>query len=82
MLQTISERVAELIAEGEKFFGTFEKGYVHVTQRVVIMGPGVFNFCKWLDENRHLESEEVPFSESNFTNLFKNHFSRNRSFGV
>lgn len=74
LLPTITKRTATLIAEGAKTVG-FKDAYIYIEEALYTNeAQSVDEFCKWLEANKHRASMELPFVESNFQNLYKNHF--------
>lgn len=74
LLPSITKRTATLIAQGAKCVG-FEDAFSYIEESLYVKeGQSVKEFCKWLEANRHRASREMPFIESNFQNLYKNHF--------
>jgi hypothetical protein len=72
--KSITKRTATLIAQGARTVG-FKDAYFYIEEQLYSdEAESVQKFCEWLSANRHLASMEMPFVESNFPNLYKNHF--------
>lgn len=74
LLSSITKRTATLISQGAKTVG-FQDAFSYIEESLYIKeAQSVNGFCKWLEANKHRASREMPFVESNFQNLYKNHF--------
>ena len=74
LVSKITKRTAALISEGAKCVG-FRDAYGYIEESLYEKeAHSVKEFCKWLDVNQHKASMELPFIESNYPNLYKNHF--------
>lgn len=74
LLPSITKRTATLISQGAKTVG-FTDTYSYIEESLYAREcQSVNEFCKWLEANKHRASRELPFVESNFQNLYKNHF--------
>ena len=74
LLPSITKRTAILISQGAKTVG-FADGYYFIEESLYSHeAESVQAFFKWMEDNKHRASRELPFVESNLQNLYKNHF--------
>lgn len=75
ILKSLSPRTAYMIANGVNMLGNYEETFRYIFEGLYVNeSDSVEQFCKWLQENKHRASREIPFVESNFINLYENHF--------
>jgi hypothetical protein len=71
-MKTLSERNALLISQGCKMMGSFTEGIIYIQEQLYCKDfKEIDKFVKWLDDNSHRASPEMPFIESNLPTLFK-----------
>jgi hypothetical protein len=71
-MKALTQRNALLISQGCKMMGSFTEGIIYIQEQLYCKDfKEIDKFAKWLDENSHRASAEMPFIESNLPTLFK-----------
>jgi hypothetical protein len=75
--RSLSKRTMALISQGAKTVG-FKDAFFYIEESLQMKeAESVRQFCNWLHENLFRASMEMPFVESNYSNLYQNYFLKN-----
>lgn len=73
--KSITKRTASLISRAFKQLGYEESALYYIEEELYFDEiDSVKAFMEWAQKNHHRASAQMPFIESNYQNLYKNHF--------